>query len=243
MPRNVIIDERWKPQPYHEIFHEDCYRLKRLPFTPEIAYDIGGNLGCFAGYVKTLWPNTRIVTVEPHPSNFAVLQQAVGGIKGIIPIHAAMATSQPHWVPAIGGESNPGGHTYICKCIGYGPEDLTSIQTAACPFMPLCDIVSLHPPDGPYIVKLDCEGGEECLFEDDASNDVLRRAHFFSAELHFFAAKHREIPEVDRLKPGLLGTHGHVIRAFFDWMYGFCDTHKIEIELLPNSGMLWATKK
>jgi len=146
-------------------------------------------------------------------------------------------------VEAIGGDTNPGGHTYICESVGYDHTDLESIPLATCPSVTLAELFATHKTNEDYIVKLDCEGGEECLFDDDASNDVLRGAAYFAAELHFFAARHRKIPDADRLKPALLSTHGHVIRAFMDWMYGFSDTHKVEIELVPNSGMLWATRK
>jgi FkbM family methyltransferase len=237
------IEQRWKPQPFHEIYNLDCYRLKQLTFQPDTFYDIGGNLGCFVGYAKTLFPNSKVVSIEPHPTNFAFMEQCVGGLPGVTLLNRALGAGPVYWIPAIGGESNPGGHTYISESVGYNHEDVGNLTPAKCESVTLWDLYNEFPPSGPYVVKLDCEGGEECLFGDDASNDVLHGAAYFAAELHFFAAKHREIPEVDRLKPGLLGTHGHVIREFMDWMYGFSDTHKVEIELCPNSAMMWATKK
>ena len=217
--------------------------LKKTKIQPSTVYDIGGNLGCFAAYAKAVWPNCRVVSVEPHPTNFAVLKSHADQLQGVTPVFAALATSEVRWNQAIGGESNPGGHSYFCECVGYEAEELEKLPLAKCPWMTMKQIAEAYPPGGEYMVKLDAEGGEECLFNDNEGTDFIRGAAYIAAELHFFAAKHREIPEVDRLKPGLMGTHGHVIRAFLDWIYGFSETHLVECEIFPNSANMWCTKK
>lgn len=241
----MMSDPRWKPQPYHEIFTIDCYRLKRISPAPSAVIDIGANYGCFTHYAKHLWPNCRVVAIEPHPTNFAVCQELVNGkLDNVHLINAAMATSPPHWLPAAGGESNPGGQIYMCECVGYDQSDLSAFTPASCPAIRLCDLKDYLPPDGNYVVKIDCEGGEQCLFDDKESTQILSDAKYFTAELHFFAGRYRFVPEEDRHACKMLQTHGHVIRAFMDWMYAFSETHVVEIEITnPNSGMMWATRK
>lgn len=232
----------WSPALHHEISTEDTYRLRQLNFAPRVVYDIGANLGCFAAFSKILWPNCQVVCVEPNPHNFTRLEDVLAPHKGIQSIHAAMATGPAHWIEAPGGNTNPGGHTYVSETVGYEAESLAAFPLAECPSLSLAEIA--HAPIDPYIVKIDCEGGEQCLFDDDQSNLVLRGAAYWTAELHFFAAKHRRIPEADKLAPGLMGTHGHVIRKCLDWIYEFSDTHIVDFQLTqPNAGMVWCTRK
>ena len=241
-------DARWSPNLYQEICIDDTYRLRRWIATvstrPTTVYDIGAHLGCFAAWARHLWADARLVCVEPHPSNFAVLCDVAAALGHATPVNAALGRVHVYWVPAIGGDSNPGGHGDVSDSVGYPEGQIRSdLQPAACPAISLAELAVRYPSDGPYVVKIDCEGGEECLFDDPASNAVLRGAAYWTAELHFFAARAREIPAVDRLAPALLGTHGHVIRACLDWCYGFSDTLKVELELLPNSGMIWCTRR
>lgn len=34
--------------------------------------DLGGNCGVSALFFSSVWPNSTVVTVEPHPSNYAI---------------------------------------------------------------------------------------------------------------------------------------------------------------------------
>jgi len=238
------IDPRWQPQPWSEIYEADCYRVKQLDFQPGTVYDIGGNLGCFAVYAQMLWPECHVISVEPHPSNFAILKEHAEQLPRVTAVHAALGTSPAHWFPAAGGESNPGGHGYLCECIGFDANDLKSFAVAECPTLSMRQIATLHPPTGDYVVKLDTEGAEECLLHDDDGTEFLRGARYIAAELHFVTGRWREVPEADKLKPGLLSTHGHVIRAFMDWIYGFSDTHVVTYEIgTPNAGMMWCKRR
>ena len=234
----------WSQSLYREIFEDDTYRLKRITHPPTTVYDIGANLGCFAAYARHLWPEARVVSVEPHPTNFATLREVAGRLGGVECVNAALGRGTVYWVPAIGGEQNPGGHGYVSDSVGYPEHQIrTDLAPAKCPAIGLAELLERFPPHGPYVVKIDTEGGEECLFDSPADNAVLHGAHYWAAELHFFAARAREIPEHDRLSPGLLGTPGHVIRSCLDWCYGFSEPHRVELELLPNSGMIWYSRR
>lgn len=239
-----IPDPRWSANVYAEIFRDDCYRLKRrIPVTPTAVYDIGANLGVFTNYAKQIWPSSKVVCIEPNQHNFSVLLETTAHLSSVVAINAALGTGPVRWLEAIGGNANPGGHSYLCECVGYSRDDIQTLSSTDCMVLSLDELFQSHPSNGEYLVKIDVEGAEECLFDHTPSNQVLRNAIYWTAELHFFAARAREIPNADRLAPALLGTHGHVIRACLDWCYGFSDTHKVELELLPNSGMVWCTRR
>lgn len=232
----------WSNPLYQEIFLFDTYHLERLSFRPDTVYDIGANLGCFSARAKSLWPECNVVCLEPHPTNFANLLQLVAEMPDVLPINAAMATGPVHWRQAPGGETNPGGQSYISKTVGYDDDDLAQLPNADCQGITLAQLVAQHPPRGRYLVKIDTEGAEQCLFTDHASNEVLHRADFWTAELHFFAGHHQ--PYVgDQYLPVNLATHRPVINACLEWSYGFTDTHKVEMEIHAIGGMVWCTKK
>ncbi len=52
--------------------------------------DCGANIGITALYFAARYPNARIYSVEPDPSNFAILKQNVASELRITPINAAV---------------------------------------------------------------------------------------------------------------------------------------------------------
>lgn len=227
----------WHNQPYQEVVVEDVYRLRGRP-APATIYDCGANRGCFAAFCHDLWPTAQVVSVEPHPDNYRLWMESAGTLPNCHCLNAAIGTGPIYFLEGAGH----GNHTYTSANVGHSVEALerrTSV-TAIEPIS-LDGLVARFPPAGLYYVKLDIEAAEESLFEHEPSNAVLRGAAYWAAELHFFAAEGRKVPPGPH--PGIMGTHGHVIREALDWAYSFTETHAVELLLRTNAGMLWATQK
>ncbi|KAI1264424.1 amino acid adenylation domain-containing protein [Xylariaceae sp. FL1019] len=57
---------------YSEIFIDHCYDVAPLPDDAFIV-DAGGNIGLFSLYMKSKYPQSRILAVEPAPTNFDMM--------------------------------------------------------------------------------------------------------------------------------------------------------------------------
>lgn len=93
---NIIrVREFWTLFLFDEIFVENCYEspevLKRGPFGTVI--DVGANIGLFTLRSKQLWPEARVVALEPHPDNFDKLQEhvAINRLEGVEPMQVGIA--------------------------------------------------------------------------------------------------------------------------------------------------------
>jgi len=62
----------------HEVFRNQVYRP--LPDVPEprAILDIGGNQGITAAYFRLVFPQARIVSIEPDPATFPILAENAG---------------------------------------------------------------------------------------------------------------------------------------------------------------------
>ena len=96
-----------------EIVTNDCYHLKTLGFTPDIIYDIGANIGMFTRHALTLWPYSRVVSVEPHPETFQILKRNVAGYPNVTCIEAAIGKSPIRF----GGQKLDSGHHWYGACV------------------------------------------------------------------------------------------------------------------------------
>ena len=48
----------------------DEYKLRRMGFEPDVLYDIGADCGSVTMFAHSIFPQTKIVSVEPNPWSF-----------------------------------------------------------------------------------------------------------------------------------------------------------------------------
>ena len=63
----------WDSIIVREVIDEDCYGLKKLKaqgVAPMVIFDIGGHIGSFTVYCRSLWPQVTLYSFEPLPANF-----------------------------------------------------------------------------------------------------------------------------------------------------------------------------
>jgi len=131
----------------NEIVQLDSYRLRKLA-PPDVVVDIGGNIGVFALFARELWPETRIVSIEPYPETYGFLAENTAG-KNIDLYNVALGDGKPVRFS-----------TY---------RDSLSLQTVpsadgipSFPFRELLAHVGVTLTDR-SVLKVDCEGAETAL--------------------------------------------------------------------------------
>lgn len=215
---------------WYEVCAADEYRLRNLDFTPELIVDIGANVGSFTAHAKTLFPAAEVIAVEPNDANLAVAREIIGPEPGVRFLRAALGRGPVFWLHGPG----PGNHSYFGPQFGYELEkiraDSRQYELVDVPTVMLGDLVAPDEPR-PYIVKIDTEGAEAVLIGDEASRNVLRRAAYWAAEIHFYRIDW-EAPETGQTpEERYLSHHGQIIRQRLDWIYGFCGSHDVQLKL------------
>ena len=170
---------------YDEIVTRDAYKLQSLVFKPDVIFDIGANIGMFTHYAHRLFPDAKIISVEPHPKNFAILKEHAP--EGTVLLRKAIGNGKLQYYPDVSGHPSGGGESYVSIGFGYElpfigdhPIENSDIQAVL-----LDELYAEYVKDGQNVViKLDCEGAENLLFAHQPSADVLRKADFVTMEFH-----------------------------------------------------------
>ncbi len=164
-------------------------------FEPDVIFDLGANIGVFTRYAGKLFPNARIVAVEPDDDNANVFlsysnDDRIKFIKGAI--GTGMDVFRLH------GAANGSGECYVSEGLGY--NDAKKINGEKRPDIKnyfLSDVVKDHVHDGnKYIIKMDIEGAENFVFQHEPSIRALLNADYFTMELHWFANDAEQLGEV-----------------------------------------------
>lgn len=74
-----------------DIYFKDNYRFREFAATHDVklVVDIGGNIGSFTMLAKEVCPDARVIVVEVHPDNAAILRKNVGHLPGVEIVEAA----------------------------------------------------------------------------------------------------------------------------------------------------------
>ncbi len=158
-------------------FSTICELLSRSR-APKLVLDLGGYIGTAALYFSKMIPNCTVISLEPSPENFMLLQLNTAGHKNIIPIQAAVGVVRTK-AKLYNRHTGEWGHTLIAD-----PDDCphpTAITTVD--VMTMDDILSRWGKGGlaPALVKLDIEGYEYHLLKDP---EWLRVWPIVAMELH-----------------------------------------------------------
>ena len=158
---------RWKDLKgaFKDVFKKDVYYFNTRKESPLIV-DGGGNAGLVVGYWKTLYPQCRIITFEPEPETYAILQLNIeaNGFQNVVAHCYALskaAVQQTFFRPA----GQPGSvYASLNAERVTGEQELFSVQT-----VPLSQFIT-EPVD---LLKLDIEGAEsDVLLELEASGRI-----------------------------------------------------------------------
>jgi len=201
----------------------DEYRFKSLSFVPDVFYDIGANVGGVTLHVASLFPDIKIVAVEPQEDNYQSLVENTKHLPNVVPVNAAMVADAKVYrcptSPGIGNwifnsESSP---TFV--------EDWVVSDVAA------VTLDQLYEKYGGTrrVVKVDCESGELMLLTHKPSKRAAFDAEYFAGEFHLWGSTHNVLKDM--------------MRKFLWWLYQFSMTHNVDVELRGGMAMVFATKR
>jgi FkbM family methyltransferase len=155
------IREFWALFLFDEIFIDNCYESPEIlalgPF--ETIIDIGANIGFFTVRAKQLWPQARIVSLEPHPTNFEHLREHIelNHLTGVQPLNVGVA-EKCGCLDLYLSPRNIGGHSM------YKKEGEAKISV---PIISLADVLTRTNSNGTgLLLKIDCEGCEHAILSN-----------------------------------------------------------------------------
>ncbi len=153
---------------FREIFKDDCYRIRRLPFQPAAFLDIGANVGFFAVYARALFPNAIIRSLEPCAVTAKCLRENVAWLNVEV-IEGALGKRGTLFLEA--HRDGDGSNLFRLSATGQPVES-----------KPLQEWIEGLPR--PLVIKLDCEGGEESILQDPEALKTLATTDHWAMEYH-----------------------------------------------------------
>lgn len=201
----------------------DEYHLRDLSFTPDVVYDIGANVGGVTLFASSLFPEAKIIAVEPEDENYQMLVENTKHLPNVIPIKAALTAEKKVYrcptSPGIGNwifnsESSP---TFVSDWVECGVQSVTLDQ--------------LYEQYGgeQCLLKVDCESGELMLVTHKPSKKTTFKMAYLAGEFHLWGRTH------DILKT--------MMRDFLWWLYQLSMTHDVDVKLCGGMAKVAATKR
>lgn len=157
---------------FSDIENCDSYRLDEFAGQKlDFVVDIGANVGLFSLHAAKIFPQAKVLAIEPCYRFFECLSHNVKDYSNISPIYAALGS---------GG---------CCKEVFDYERPLASYveysEDGDVPCLPLSDIFRIYGITGNYFLKIDCEGGESSLFLDSGAIKIIRGSVRTAMEIHF----------------------------------------------------------
>lgn len=157
---------------FKQIFGKGEYDID-FHFTPTPIIDGGGNIGLFSALMANRFPEARIFAIEPDTQNFLQFKKNTANYPNVMPIHAGI-WNHSCFLEIL--DEGYGQYALQVKEAQVGVEtDLKGISIG--------DLMEQHSLETLDIVKLDVEGAEAVIFQDNYDN-WLSRTKILIIELH-----------------------------------------------------------
>lgn len=164
---------------FEQIFCEQQYNYgQELTKKDGWIIDAGANIGIAAIYFSTLYPEAKIICLEPDKENFRMLEKNTVNYPNIIKINAALWHKSELLNISNKSEKSAG---YIMES---GNEDSTGMITSKT----VIELIKEYKIDNISLFKIDIEGSEKELFEFGA-DAWIPHTHTIIAELHDWLKK------------------------------------------------------
>jgi len=183
----------------HRIWRYDTYAIRKYkPKSVDYFLDIGACVGATSLLFKSVDPYTKIRAIEPCHEDYKRLKR-LGDDWGFRTYNFALGDGKPMCFE----RKRQGAHKFYAEADKQWwpevPEFLVDSKT-------ITEIFEFLHIKGRYIVKVDCEGGERFILNDEKSIPLIRGAIQFNIELHRF---------------------GGTLEAWGKWFDEFKDTHQL----------------
>jgi FkbM family methyltransferase len=134
-----------------------------------VVVDCGANIGITSLFLAARYPGATILSVEPHPENFALLKTNVSQVSRILPIRACL-TGAPQ-----------GAVRFTTDHCAWGNRIATDDRGVLVPAITIEELCKQNGIEKIDLLKLDIEGAEEQVLENGT---FLARTEHIIAELH-----------------------------------------------------------
>jgi len=118
-----------------------------------VIVDAGANIGAATLWFHRAYPAARISAIEPDPGSAAILRKNTEDLEGVTVFEAAVA-SRPGFVSLTSAKGQSWGNQ-------------TTRAESGCPIVTMDEAFRAHAGGVPFIAKIDIEGFEAELFEDN----------------------------------------------------------------------------
>jgi FkbM family methyltransferase len=160
------------------IFHKRVYTPPGLELRPgDVVVDVGANIGAFAVYAAQR-TRARLLAVEPHPENAAVLRRNLraNGAEDAVVAECAVADA-PGTLPLFLGRSGTT-HQLFATGKDTAAGDSIDVRVATLP-----QLLAEHGIAAVDFLKLDCEGAEGLILPS-LPDALLRSIRAIAMEFH-----------------------------------------------------------
>jgi FkbM family methyltransferase len=134
-----------------------------------VVVDCGANIGITSLFLAARYPGATILSVEPHPDNFALLKTNVAQVPRILPIRACVTGTSQSAVALTNDQA------------AWGNRIATDDLGVLVPAITIEELCKQHGIEKIDLLKLDIEGAEEQVLENGT---FLARSENIIVELH-----------------------------------------------------------
>ena len=185
-----------------EVVRDNTYQIKPDPRHKTIL-DVGGHIGTFSVFARSLNPSASIAVVEPHPDNLPYLRSNC--VPHNITVLEGAIAYRPGRLHSVIESGNPHANTGGSRMGGDGIE---------VPLLTIRDAVNRLGWSRINLLKLDCEGAEEQILTSpdlDLVDEVVGEYHTRSSFIPIIDKLQASGWIVTILREGILGLF-HAIR-------------------------------
>jgi FkbM family methyltransferase len=134
-----------------------------------VVVDCGANIGITSLFLAARYPGATILSVEPHPENFALLETNVAEVPRILPIRACVTGTPQSAV------------RFTADQAAWGNRIATDAHGVLIPAITIEELCKQNGIEKIDLLKLDIEGAEEQVLENGT---FLARTELIIVELH-----------------------------------------------------------
>ena len=159
---------------FDQVFLYNMYKSNSSNRNIETIVDCGANIGLTTILFKNMYPDSRIISIEPGNENFELLKKNISAYANIYPIKAGIWNKET-WLD-IKDEFNKGNNSLTVR-------ETTSHQGAV-KAVTIDSLMKEYNIDIIDLLKIDIEGSEKELFENENAEIWLPKTRILYIELH-----------------------------------------------------------
>jgi len=161
----------------------DVYNISKYCKNGNLIIDVGANIGAFAVFAKSLFPESRIICIEPMADNFEVLKKNAGDF-ACLEYGAISNTNRKLTMYHFGSEASACHSIYSGDVKGSTPVQVNGISFES--------LVNKYKIEKVNFLKMDCQGAEFIIIPS-ISRSILKKIDYIALEIHNKIASNKKI--------------------------------------------------